>query len=144
MGADDIPALNACLNTVSALLLSAGYVAVKSRKLRLHAACMLSALAVSAIFLASYLYYHFAIRGGQPTTFTGQGWVRPAYFTLLISHTILAAVVAPLACWTAYLGLTRRLAKHKRVARVTLPLWIYVSITGVAVYWVLYRLYPAR
>jgi putative membrane protein len=92
--------------------------------------------------LASYLYYH-AIVGGKPTGFTGEGWVRPVYFGILISHTILAAVVAPLALFTTYQGLRNNLARHVRIARWTLPLWLYVSITGVVVYWMLYHLYPA-
>jgi uncharacterized membrane protein YozB (DUF420 family) len=104
---------------------------------------MLGALGVSLLFLLSYLYYHFAIRGGTPTAFTGQGWVRSLYFGILLSHTLLAAIVPPLALLTAYQGLRLRFQRHVRIARWTLPLWLYVSVTGVAVYWMLYRLYPS-
>jgi uncharacterized membrane protein YozB (DUF420 family) len=142
MGPQDLPSLNALLNGSSAALLTAGYVAVRRRRLRVHIACMLAALAMSGLFLSSYLYYHFAVRGGQPTSFRGEGWVRTFYFCLLLSHMVLAAATAPLALTTAYLGLRWRLQRHKRLARFTLPLWLYVSLTGVAVYWMLYRLYP--
>lgn len=148
MNAEDLPTLNAALNAASALLLVTGYAAVRGRRLRLHKACMLSALAVSALFLASYLYFHFVVRGGRPTYFSERapgspGWVRSLYFGVLLSHTVLAAAAAPLALVTAYLGLRDRLARHVRVARWALPVWLYVSVTGVAVYWMLYRLYPA-
>lgn len=143
MGPNDLPTVNACLNGFSALLLVAGYVAVRRRWLRLHIACMASALAVSALFLASYLYYHFAIRGGQPTYFQGPAPARTVYLAILLSHTILAVVAAPLALYTAYLGIRGRLPRHVAVARWTLPIWLYVSVTGVVVYWMLYQLYPA-
>jgi uncharacterized membrane protein YozB (DUF420 family) len=140
---DDLPSLNACLNAASALLLLAGFVAIKRGKVRFHLCCMLTALGVSTVFLASYLYYHFAVRGGAPTRFEGQGWVRSVYFAILLTHTVLAATVAPLALSTAYLGLRGRLDRHRRIARWTLPIWLYVSVTGVVVYWMLYRLYPS-
>jgi uncharacterized membrane protein YozB (DUF420 family) len=109
---------------------------------------MLAALAVSALFLASYLYYHFAVLGGKPTYFSERApdapvWVARLYYGILLSHTLLAVVVAPLALVTAYLGLSGRFKRHVKIARWTLPLWLYVSITGVVVYWMLYRLYPA-
>jgi protein SCO1/2/putative membrane protein len=138
-----LPAVNAALNGTCALLLLLGYVAIRRRHVRLHIACMLSALAVSAVFLTSYLYYHFVVLPGRVTGFTGQGWIRPVYFSVLWSHTILAAVVAPLAIITAVLGLRGRLLRHTRLARWTLPLWLYVSVTGVVVYVMLYHLYPA-
>jgi uncharacterized membrane protein YozB (DUF420 family) len=103
---------------------------------------MLSALAVSAVFLTCYLYYHFVVLDGKPTRFTGEGWVRPLYFGVLLSHTLLAAAVAPLAVITTVLGLRDRLQRHVRLARWTLPLWLYVSVTGVVVYFMLYHLYP--
>ena len=103
---------------------------------------MLSALAVSIAFLTCYLYYHLAVQRGQPTRFAGAGAARPVYPVVLLSHTVLAAVVAPLALVTTYLGLRDRLAGHVRLARWTLPLWLYVSVTGVVVYWILYHLYP--
>jgi protein SCO1/2/putative membrane protein len=142
-GAIDFPSLNALLNGTCGLLLLAGYAAIRRRAVTFHKTCMLAALAVSIVFLTSYLYYHFALKGGRPTEFPGEGWLRNLYFSVLISHTILAAVVAPLALVTAYLGLTGRLARHVRLARWTLPIWLYVSVTGVVVYWMLYRLYPA-
>jgi protein SCO1/2/putative membrane protein len=144
----DLPRFNATLNATSAVLLMLGYAAVRSRRLRLHATLMLSALSVSAVFLASYLYYHLVIQGGRPTTFSERApgapeWVRHVYLGVLGTHTVLAVVVAPLALAVAYLGLRGRLARHARLARWTLPVWLYVSLTGVLVYWMLYRLYPA-
>jgi protein SCO1/2/putative membrane protein len=138
-----LPTVNATLNGLSALLLSIGYLAIRRRRVTLHKTCMLAALGVSALFLVSYLYYHFAVRKGEPTSFTGTGWVRPVYFTVLLSHTLLAVVVAPLALFTAIQGLRDRLAGHVRVARWTLPLWLYVCVTGVVVYGMLYHLYPS-
>jgi len=140
---DDLPSVNAVLNGTSALLLSIGYAAIRARKVKLHMTCMLSALVVSSVFLASYLYYHFVVKLGQPTAFTGEGGARAVYFAVLGSHTLLAVIAAPLALATAYLGLRNRLDRHVRLARWTLPIWLYVSITGVVVYWMLYRLYPA-
>jgi protein SCO1/2/putative membrane protein len=136
------PAINATLNGSCAVLLVLGYAAVRRRWIALHKACMLTALAVSAAFLTCYLYYHFAVLRGQPTRFTGEGWARLTYFTILLSHTLLAVVVTPLALVTTYFGLRDRLARHVRLARWTLPLWLYVSVTGVVVYWMLYHLYP--
>ena len=140
------PPLNAALNAAAGVLLLLGYAAVRGGRYRLHAACMLSALAVSAVFLASYLYFHIAIRHGVATAFADQWpsappWVAWTYYAVLISHTFLAVVTAPLALVTAYLGLRNRLARHVTVARWTLPIWLYVSGTGVVVYWMLYRLY---
>jgi uncharacterized membrane protein YozB (DUF420 family) len=146
--AESFPALNAALNAAAGILLLAGYLAIRRRAVRAHVACMLTALAVSAAFLASYLYYHLAIKGGRATSFHDQApgapdWVRYLYYGILGSHTLLAAAVAPLALVTAYLGLTNRLSRHVRLARWTLPIWLYVSVTGVVVYWMLYRLYAA-
>lgn len=140
------PPLNASLNAIAALLLVAGYGAIRQHRLRLHAVCMLSALAVSTVFLGCYLYYHIVIKHGQPTRFEDQApyapvWAKPVYLAILTSHTILATIAAPLALFTAYQGLHGRLARHVRVARWTLPIWLYVSITGVVVYWMLYRLF---
>jgi uncharacterized membrane protein YozB (DUF420 family)/cytochrome oxidase Cu insertion factor (SCO1/SenC/PrrC family) len=137
-----LPTINAVLNGTCAVLLVLGYVLIRGRLILFHKICMLVALAVSAIFLACYLYYHFAVLQGEPTRFPGHGWVRPVYFGVLLSHTLLAVVVAPLALTVSYLGLRDRLTRHVRLARWTLPLWLYVSVTGVVVYWMLYRLYP--
>lgn len=142
IGPEDLPSVNAVLNSTSAVLLVVGYAAIRGRRIALHKACMLTALGVSAVFLASYLYFHFVVRHGEPTRFTGQGTVRYAYFALLTSHTILAIVAAPLALYTTYLGLRDRLQRHVRIARWTLPIWLYVSVTGVLVYVMLYQLFP--
>lgn len=140
------PPLNAALNAAAGVLLLLGYGAIRRRMVRLHVACMLSALAVSAVFLTSYLYFHIAVRHGVPTKFAEQWpyappWLGWSYYALLLTHTILAAATAPLALITAYLGLRGRLARHVWIARWTLPIWLYVSATGVVVYWMLYRLY---
>jgi protein SCO1/2/putative membrane protein len=138
-----LPAVNAVLNGTCAVLLVAGFLAIRRRRVTLHVVCMLIALGVSAVFLASYLYYHFVVLDGRPTGFRGEGFIRPVYFTILLSHTVLAAVVTPLALVTVYLGLRGRLTRHTRLARWTLPLWLYVSVTGVVVYLMLYHLYPS-
>lgn len=132
-----LPAINAALNSASALLLIAGYLFIRSKKITAHKLCMLSAVATSALFLTSYLVYHFQV-GSVP--FRGQGWIRAVYFTVLISHTILAVAVVPLVLVALARALKGRFERHKRVARWTLPLWLYVSITGVLVYWMLYGL----
>ncbi len=135
----DLPTVNATLNGASALLLSAGYLAIRGRRIALHRALMLSALAVSVLFLISYLYYHAQV---GTTRFTGQGWVRPLYFTVLLSHTVLAMAIVPLAIVTLYRALRADFNRHKGIARWTLPIWIYVSVTGIAVYVMLYHLFP--
>lgn len=131
-----MPALNATLNATSAVLLVCGYVCIRRRRILLHKTCMLSALGVSAAFLVSYLYYH-AHHG--VTHFGGQGAVRVAYFSILIPHTILAAVILPLALVTVYRAWKGDFARHVPLARWTLPLWLFVSVTGVVIYWMLYR-----
>jgi protein SCO1/2/putative membrane protein len=143
----DFPAFNAALNALAGALLLLGYGAIRARRVRLHATLMLSAVAVSAIFLASYLFYHLVVKEGRPTRFSEQApdapaWVANLYLGILGTHTLLAVVVAPLALFTAWQGLRGNILRHVRVARWTLPLWLYVSVTGVVVYWMLYRLYP--
>lgn len=133
----DLPAVNAGLNATTALLLSIGWAMIRRRRVAAHRACMLSAFAVSTLFLASYLFYH-AHAGLRH--FQGSGWIRPVYFAILFSHTVLAAAIVPLAVVTAGLGLSARFPRHRRIARWTLPLWLYVSLTGVVVYVLLYRL----
>jgi putative membrane protein len=130
-----LPLLNACLNTVSAGLLVAGWLFIRRRRIVAHVTCMLGAFAVSTLFLLSYVTYHYHT-GSRP--FAGQGWIRPVYFTLLVTHIVLAAAIVPLALTTIYRGWQRRFDRHVRIARWTLPLWLYVSITGVLVYWLLY------
>jgi len=135
------PAINASLNGSCGMLLVLGYLAIRRRWITTHKILMLSALAVSVAFLTCYLYYHLVVQRGQPTRFGGEGLARPVYFAILLSHTGLAIAVAPLALVTTYLGLRDRLARHVSLARWTLPLWLYVSVTGVVVYWMLYHLY---
>jgi putative membrane protein len=136
----DLPALNASLNALSALLLAGGYVFIRKRQIARHRFCMLSAFAVSTAFLASYVVYHS--QHGS-TAFPGHGWIRPAYFVLLLSHVLLAVAVVPLASLTLYRARQSDFARHRRLARLTLPIWMYVSVTGVLVYWILYHLYGA-
>jgi putative membrane protein len=136
----DLPALNACLNATSALLLVLGHRAIKRFAIDRHRRLMLSAAVTSALFLVSYVTYH--VKAGT-THFAGPGPVRAVYFAILISHTILAVAVLPLALRTLYLGLKRRDDKHRAIARWTYPIWLYVSVTGVVVYLMLYRLYPS-
>ena len=135
-----LPAVNAILNSVAAVLLAAGYVCIRRGRIDLHRRCMLAAFATSALFLVSYLVYHAQV-GSRP--FTGEGPVRVVYFTILVSHIVLAAAILPLAIVTLRRGLRRDDARHAALARWTLPIWFYVSVTGVAVYWMLYRLHPA-
>ncbi|MEK7340860.1 MAG: DUF420 domain-containing protein [Candidatus Binatota bacterium] len=132
-----LPSVNAALNSASALLLVAGYLFIRNKKITAHKLCMLSAFTTSTLFLISYLTYHFQV-GSVP--FKGPGWIRVVYFTVLISHTILAATIVPLVLVTLTRALKGSFDRHKRIARWTLPLWLYVSITGVIVYWMLYRL----
>ena len=135
-----LPHLNACLNGASALLLFSGYTFIRSRNVIAHRACQLAALVVSLLFLVSYLTYHYH---HGATRFQGTGWVRPLYFTILTSHTILAIVIVPLVTLTFYRAFRNDFARHRRIARITLPLWFYVSITGVIVYLMLYQIYPS-
>jgi uncharacterized membrane protein YozB (DUF420 family) len=130
-----LPTVNAALNALSACLLTGGFVFIRRRNVGAHRACMLGAFAVSVLFLASYLVYHYHA-GSRP--FTGQGWIRAVYFVLLVSHIVLAAAIVPLALTTIYRGLAAQLDRHKRIARFTLPIWLYVSVTGVVVYLFLY------
>ena len=136
-----LPTLNAALNGASAVLVTAGYVCIRRRKVTAHKTCMLSAVAVSTLFLVSYLYYHS--HAETLTRFRGEGWIRPLYYALLISHTLLAAATPPLVLLTTYRGLRGQLPSHVRLARWTLPIWLYVSVTGVTVYVLLYHAYPA-
>jgi putative membrane protein len=135
----DLPALNAVLNATSAILLSAGYRFIRRRQITAHKRCMLTACATSALFLMSYLTYHYYV-GSMP--FHGQGWVRPLYFTILISHTTLAATIVPLAIMTLFRAWKADFRKHARLARWTWPIWMYVSVTGVIIYVMLYQLFP--
>jgi uncharacterized membrane protein YozB (DUF420 family) len=133
----DLPALNACLNALAAVLLATGYVLIRRGHREAHRRAMLGAVACSAVFLASYLTYHAQVGSVR---FQGQGPIRTLYFAILISHTILAALIVPLVVATLIPALRGRFERHRRLARVTLPLWGYVSVTGVVIYWMLYRM----
>lgn len=132
-----LPAVNAALNSLSAILLVGGYLFIKSRNIKAHKACMLSAFGSSILFLASYLIYHYQV-GSVP--FKGQGGIRLVYFTILLTHTLLATTVVPLALVTLFRAFKERFDAHRRIARWTFPIWLYVSVTGVIVYWMLYRM----
>ncbi len=134
------PALNAALNATSAVLLSAGYAMIRRGRVLAHKTCMGLAFACSTAFLVSYVIYHVRV-GSVP--FRGQGWIRPVYFALLISHVLLAAAILPLAVVTLSRALREQFDRHKRIARWTLPLWLYVSVTGVVIYFLLYHLYAS-
>lgn len=134
---NDLPALNATLNLISAILLGVGYYCIRNRKIRAHKACMIGALITSTVFLTSYLVYHYNVGN---VLFTKHGWIRPVYFFILIPHVTLAIVILPLVLRTAYLAFRGRFDKHVRIARWTFPLWMYVSVTGVIVYLMLYQL----
>lgn len=138
MTLSDLPAVNATLNSISFVLLLTGYNMIRRKNVRAHRACMIAAFTVSILFLVSYLTYRFF---GEEKHFGGQGLIRPVYFFVLITHVILAATVPVLASLTLYLALRRRFHQHRRWARVTFPIWIYVSVTGVAVYLLLFRIY---
>jgi putative membrane protein len=131
-----LPGVNACLNGLSAVLLVLGYICVRTKRFAAHLACMAAAFGTSALFLVSYVAYHYAF-GSRP--FAGQGWIRWIYFPLLVSHIVLAAGIVPLALVTIYRASRREFGRHRRIARWTLPIWLYVSVTGVVVYWLLYR-----
>jgi uncharacterized membrane protein YozB (DUF420 family) len=137
MTVHDLPALNATLNATSAVLLLTGYYFIRTGRRDRHRACMLSALVVSAAFLTSYVVYHAQV-GSVPFQKTGP--IRAVYFTILITHVVLAAAIVPLALVTVSRALASRFDRHRRVARWTLPLWLYVSVTGVVVYLMLYRM----
>ena len=137
-----LPHVNASLNALATLLLITGLALIKSRRETAHKRVMLAAFAVSALFLASYLTYHFSIEGSKKFPSYPPDVVRTLYFAVLITHVILAATVPILAPVTIYLALADRRKWHIRMARVTFPIWIYVSVTGVVVYLMLYQLYP--
>lgn len=132
-----LPSVNAVLNSIAALLLIRGWILVKRRDFAAHRQTMLAAFATSTLFLVSYLVYHYHVGSVK---FTGTGAIRVVYFTILISHVILAAIITPLALLTLYRAWKNQLDRHRKLARVTLPLWLYVSVTGVLVYLMLYHL----
>jgi uncharacterized membrane protein YozB (DUF420 family) len=133
----DLPALNAILNATAAVLLSIGYVLIRKGRIETHRKVMLAAFTTSALFLVSYLVYHANVGSKH---FPGQGTIRTVYLTILLTHTVLAAVIVPLVLVTLSRALSARFDRHRALARLTLPIWLYVSVTGVIVYWMLYRL----
>jgi uncharacterized membrane protein YozB (DUF420 family) len=147
MSPADLPAVNACLNGLSAVLLGAGYWFIRAKRQAAHRNCMVAALVTSTLFLACYLTYHgylaYYLHKG-PTVFKDPAWFRPIYLGILLSHTLLAMIVVPLALITLYCAVKQRFEGHKRIARWTWPLWMYVSVTGVVIYLVLYQIFPQR
>jgi len=147
MNIHDLPAVNASLNGLSAVFLTAGFVFIRRKNRTAHRNCMVAAFVTSIVFLACYLTYHgylaLVLHEG-PTRFLNPAWFRPIYLTILISHSILAAVIVPLVLVTLYRAKKERFELHKKIARWTWPLWMYVSVTGVLVYWLLYVKFPQR
>lgn len=136
------PALNATLNALCGVLLILGFIFIRRRKIFAHRVAMTAAFLTSVAFLISYLIYHYQVGSVR---FQGQGWIRPVYFSILLTHTVLAAAVLPMALVTLSRALAQKFDRHRRIARWTLPVWLYVSATGVVVYWLLYHAYaPAR
>ncbi|HEY3443140.1 MAG TPA: DUF420 domain-containing protein [Paludibaculum sp.] len=133
----DLPALNATLNTTATLLLLWGFALIRRRNFEAHKKVMLAAFSTSVLFLVSYLIYHFNVGSVK---FQKTGAIRTVYFAILLTHTVLAAAVAPMAGVTLYRAWTNQLQRHRKLARITLPIWLYVSVTGVVVYWMLYQL----
>jgi putative membrane protein len=134
-------AVNATLNGISAVLLTCGYVAIRARKIVVHKAFMIAAFLTSTAFLISYLAYHYRV---GHVAFQGQGWIRPVYFTLLLTHTVLAIVIVPMIIVTLRRAWLEKFDKHRIIAQWTLPLWLYVSVTGVIVYLMVYQIYAAK
>ena len=131
-----LPTVNAVLNASAAVAMLAGFLAIRRRQIAVHRACMLTAVGLSALFLVSYLVYH-AQAGSRP--YAGGGWMRTVYLSILLTHTVLAIAIVPLVSTTLYRALRVQFVRHARLARVTFPIWLYVSVTGVVVYWMLYR-----
>jgi len=136
IGISDLATVNAGLNATAAILIGTGFYFIKHKNIQAHKVCMIAATAVSAVFLTSYLIYHYNVGSVR---FTKQGWIRNVYFPLLITHTTLAAAVLPMVLRTLFLATKKRFASHMRIARWTFPVWMYVSVTGVIVYLMLYR-----
>lgn len=138
----DLPAVNGTLNAISATLLGFGYYFIRRRKVRAHRNCMIAAFCTSVLFLACYITYHVVVH--TLTRFKNPAWFRPYYLCLLTSHTILAVVIVPLILITLSRALREKFDKHRAIARWTWPLWMYVSVTGVMVYLILYQIFPQR
>ena len=136
-----LPGVIAALNGAAGFFLLLAYIFIRRKKIAWHRFCIFTALGCSAVFLSLYLYLHFT---AGVIRFSGQGWIRPVYFSILVSHTILAMVIVPLVLVTLYRALRGQFEKHRRIARWTWPIWLYVSVTGVIVYVMLYQLYPPQ
>lgn len=147
MSLTSLPAINACLNGLSAVFLSAGYYFIRRKRQLAHRNCMIAAFITSTLFLASYLTYHgylaYHLHQG-PTVFKDPGWFRPVYLAILLTHTVLAAAIVPLALITLQRAVRQRFELHKRIARWTWPCWMYVSVTGVLIYLLLYQIFPQK
>lgn len=139
MTLSDLPALNACLNSLSAAFLIIGYIFIRHNHQVAHRNCMIGALISSALFLTFYLIYHY--NAGR-TVFKDPAWFRPYYLVLLLTHTVLAVVIVPMVLMTVSRAIKRRYDLHKKIARWTWPLWMYVSVTGVLIYLILYQIFP--
>ncbi len=136
MDVADLPAVNASLNSLATVFLSLGYFHIRRGETQRHKACMLCACVASTAFLGSYLVYHWQVGS---VAYTGQGWIRPVYFSILVSHIVLAIVIVPLASLTLFRAWRGAFDRHRRIARWTWPLWMYVSVTGIVIYWMLYH-----
>jgi putative membrane protein len=141
MTVTDLPAVNASLNFTSAVLLTVGYIQIRRQNQNAHKNCMIAAFCTSTLFLACYLYYHYHARS---THFVNPGWFRPIYLTILLTHTILAVVIVPMIFITFNRAFKARYELHKKIARWTWPIWMYVSVTGVVIYLLLYQIFPQR
>jgi len=147
MSITDLPAINASLNSLSAVLLTAGFVFIKRGNRVAHRNCMIGALASSTIFLACYLYYHYSMKklyGEAHTRFLDPAWFRPIYLVILFTHLVGAIAIVPLVLITVTRAARQRFEAHKKIARWTWPVWMYVSITGVLIYFLLYQIFPQR
>lgn len=142
MTVHDLPASNATFNGLAGVFLAFGYYFIKRGNKIAHRNCMIAAVCSSTLFLAGYLTYHFTVRG--VTHFRNPGWFKPIYLTILLTHTVLAVVILPLVIITLTLALRKRFDKHKRIARWTWPIWMYVSVTGVIIYLLLYQIFPQQ
>ena len=138
-----LPTFNAILNATTGILIVSGFILIRRKRIAAHRACMIAAVICSSLFLISYLVYHVGFGAGV-TRFRGTGWVRTAYHTILISHTILAVTIVPFVIVTLRRALRGEFVRHRRIARWTFPMWLYVSVTGVIVYLMLYHFYPSH
>lgn len=141
MTLSDLPMLNACLNSFSTIFLTLGYIFIRQKKTIAHRNCMVAAFCISVAFLTSYLIYHFNV---PRTNFDKEHWFRPIYLVILLTHTVLAVVIVPMILLTLHRAVKARYELHKKIARWTWPLWMYVSVTGVLIYLLLYQIFPQR